>query len=125
MRKRQISPTPLSVPPSGQAWLDVDSAALVEVTSEENGFPIESALLGEKLRAGVRRTQERKLSASFSTSHNISDVSGWISRIVRIRARGSLFCVVSRRWSFISRNRASAVEFQSARVSTRDRGLRS
>jgi hypothetical protein len=46
MRKRQISPTPLSVPPSGEAWLDVDSAALVEVTSEENGYPIESALQG-------------------------------------------------------------------------------
>ena len=47
MRKRQISPTPPSVPPSGQAWLDVDRTALVEVTSEENGYPIESALLGD------------------------------------------------------------------------------
>ncbi len=45
MRKRQISPTPPSIPPSGQAWLDVDGAASVEVTSEENGYPIESALL--------------------------------------------------------------------------------
>jgi hypothetical protein len=43
MRKRQISPTPPNVSPSGPAWLDVDSAALVEVTSEENGYPIESA----------------------------------------------------------------------------------
>ena len=31
-------------PPSGQTWLDVEHTALVEVTSEENGFPIESAL---------------------------------------------------------------------------------
>ena len=46
MRKRQISPTRPSVAPSGQVWLDVDRAALVEVTSEENGYPIESALLG-------------------------------------------------------------------------------
>jgi hypothetical protein len=45
MRTRQISPTPASEPPSGQAWLDVDKVALVEVTSEENGYPIESALL--------------------------------------------------------------------------------
>jgi hypothetical protein len=45
MRKRQISPTPSSVLPSGQAWLDVDRTAVVEVTSEENGYPIESALL--------------------------------------------------------------------------------
>ncbi len=46
MRKRQISPTPASEPPSSSTWLDVEHTALVEVTSEENGFPIESALLG-------------------------------------------------------------------------------
>ena len=46
MRKRQISPTPASEPPSSSTWLDVEHKALVEVTSEENGFPIESALLG-------------------------------------------------------------------------------
>jgi len=46
MRKRQISPTPPSEPPSPSTWLDVEHKALVEVTSEENGFPIESALLG-------------------------------------------------------------------------------
>lgn len=46
MRKRQISPTPPGVAPSGPAWLDVDRTAFVEVTSEENGYPIESALLG-------------------------------------------------------------------------------
>jgi hypothetical protein len=46
MRKRQISTTPPGVVPSGQAWLDVDRTAFVEVTSEENGYPIEFALLG-------------------------------------------------------------------------------
>jgi len=50
MRKRQISPTPPSVSASGQAWLDVERMASVEVTSEENGFPIESALLGGENR---------------------------------------------------------------------------
>ena len=45
MRKRQISPTLPRVPPSGQAWLDLNRAAVVEITSEENGYPIESALL--------------------------------------------------------------------------------
>lgn len=34
MRKRQISPTPPSVPASGGAWLNVERAAVVEVTSE-------------------------------------------------------------------------------------------
>jgi hypothetical protein len=46
MRKRQISLTLSNVSPSSQAWLDVDRTAVVEVTSEENGYPIESALLG-------------------------------------------------------------------------------
>ena len=46
MRKREISPTPPSEPPSSSTWLDVEHTALVEVTSEENGYPIESALLG-------------------------------------------------------------------------------
>ena len=46
MRKRQISPTRPGVAPSGHAWLDVDRKASVEVTSEENGCPIECALLG-------------------------------------------------------------------------------
>jgi hypothetical protein len=46
MRKSQISTNPPSAPPSARAWLDVDRIALVEVTSEENGYPIESALLG-------------------------------------------------------------------------------
>jgi hypothetical protein len=46
MRKRQISPTASNVPSSGQAWLDVDRTAVVEVTSEEDSYPIESALLG-------------------------------------------------------------------------------
>jgi hypothetical protein len=45
MRKRQISPTPASEPPSSSTWLDVEHTALVEVTSEENRYPIESALL--------------------------------------------------------------------------------
>ena len=45
MRKRKISPAPLCIAPSGQAWLDVERRASVEVTSEENGYPIESALL--------------------------------------------------------------------------------
>src|SRR5215469_408349 len=44
MRKRQISSIPPNAPPSVQTWLDLDSAAVVEVTSEENGYPIESAL---------------------------------------------------------------------------------
>ena len=50
MRKRLISQTVPSPGSPAQDWLNVDRLASVEVTSEENGYPIESALLwGEKL----------------------------------------------------------------------------
>jgi hypothetical protein len=47
MRKRQILLTAQTAPPSHQAWLEIDRTASVEVTSEEEDHPIESALLGK------------------------------------------------------------------------------
>ncbi len=47
MRKHQILLTTQSTPPSDQAWLEIECTASVEVTSEEEGYPIESALLGK------------------------------------------------------------------------------
>jgi len=45
MRKR-LSTTKLKDAPSpNENWLDLDSAAVVEVTSEEKGYPVESALV--------------------------------------------------------------------------------
>jgi hypothetical protein len=46
VRKRQIAPNILTEPPSGQVWLDIDRIASVEVTSEEDGYPIEPTLIG-------------------------------------------------------------------------------
>jgi hypothetical protein len=51
VRKHLISETPRSTQPSDQGWLNLDRAASVEVTSEENGYPIESALLADETRA--------------------------------------------------------------------------
>jgi hypothetical protein len=48
MRKNQISPTLQSAEPSNQTWLDMDRNVLVEVTSEEKAYPIESALLPDE-----------------------------------------------------------------------------
>lgn len=48
MRKRQITSMPEGTRRSDPAWLDLENAALVEVTSEENGYPIESALREEQ-----------------------------------------------------------------------------
>ncbi len=44
MRKRFVPPVPHSLP-SGRNWLDLDTSASVEVTSEDKDHPIESALL--------------------------------------------------------------------------------
>jgi hypothetical protein len=48
MRKRQIISTLQSAEPFNQAWLDMDRNVLVEVTSEEKAYPIESALLPDE-----------------------------------------------------------------------------
>jgi hypothetical protein len=47
MTKRRIISTPQNPATSDEDWLDIGCAASVEVTSEETGFPIESALLAE------------------------------------------------------------------------------
>jgi hypothetical protein len=45
MRKRLITPTPETVRPGGESWLDVERAAIVEITSEDRNFPVESAFV--------------------------------------------------------------------------------
>src|ERR1700726_3436660 len=45
MRKRLITPKPQDAPSPNEDWPDLDSAAVVEVTSEEKGYPVESALV--------------------------------------------------------------------------------
>jgi len=42
MRKRLITPTPETVRPRAEGWLDVECAAIVEITSEEKDYPVES-----------------------------------------------------------------------------------
>jgi hypothetical protein len=45
MRKRLITPIPQDTPHPDTGWLDLDLAAVVEVTSEDKEHPIESALI--------------------------------------------------------------------------------
>jgi hypothetical protein len=45
-------------PPPALNWLDTDRYARVEVTSEEKGYPIESALLAESSRGCAQPTRE-------------------------------------------------------------------
>ena len=48
MRKRIISPVQEQKVDSDQNWLDLEKLAVVEVTSENDAYPIESALLPGK-----------------------------------------------------------------------------
>jgi hypothetical protein len=50
VRKRLISQTLPSPGLTAQDWLNVERLASVEVTSEEDGYPVESALLGGEKR---------------------------------------------------------------------------
>jgi hypothetical protein len=50
MRKRLITPTPESVRPRAEGWLDVERAAIVEITSAEKDFPVESVFVSGETR---------------------------------------------------------------------------
>jgi|SRR5215472_869930 len=43
MRKRLVTPTAELLGTLGEGWLDLERAAMVEVTSEDEHFPVESA----------------------------------------------------------------------------------
>ena len=64
MRKNLIAPIPQTAPAPDEGWLDLDGAALVEVTSEDKKYPVESALVpGETRgwRAAASGTQTVRL----------------------------------------------------------------
>src|ERR1700722_2983340 len=62
MRKRLITPIPQTVPLPHEGWLNLDGAAVDEVTSEEKEYPVESALIsGEMRRAADSGTQTIRL----------------------------------------------------------------
>jgi hypothetical protein len=64
MRKRLITQKPQDSSFPNEDWLDLESAAVVEVTSEKKGYPIESALVSgetEGWRAADSGTQTIRL----------------------------------------------------------------
>ena len=50
MRKRLITPSPKDAPDPDEGWLDLDRAGVVEVTSEEKEYPVETALVAGEMR---------------------------------------------------------------------------
>jgi hypothetical protein len=50
MRKRLITPTPENLRTRDEGWLDVERAAVVEVTSDDKDFPVEAAFVSGDAR---------------------------------------------------------------------------
>ncbi|MGA2920495.1 MAG: hypothetical protein ABSE28_05280 [Candidatus Sulfotelmatobacter sp.] len=50
MRKNLIAPIPQSAPVPDEGWLDLEPAAVVEVTSETKEYPVEFALVAGETR---------------------------------------------------------------------------
>jgi hypothetical protein len=64
MRKRLFTPIPQGIQSQDEGWLDLDRAASVEVTSEEEDYGIEAALVSGKTqgwRAAASGTQTIRL----------------------------------------------------------------
>jgi hypothetical protein len=64
MRKRLITPISQDAPHLDEGWLDLDRAAVVEVTSEDKDYPVEAALVSREMwgwRAGSPGTQTIRL----------------------------------------------------------------
>ncbi len=64
MRKRLITPISQDAPHLDEGWLDLDGAAVVEVTSEDKDYPVEAALVSAEMRgwrAGSPGTQTIRL----------------------------------------------------------------
>jgi hypothetical protein len=45
MRKRLINPTPETISSRGEGWLNIERAAMVEITSEEKDYPVEAVFI--------------------------------------------------------------------------------
>ena len=50
MRKRLITPTAETVRPRAEGWLDVERGAIVEITSEDKDYPVESIFVSGETR---------------------------------------------------------------------------
>jgi hypothetical protein len=75
MRKQIVRNTPKQISSSDQSWLDLDTLAQVEVTSEDAEHPIESALLpgtGSGWRAA--EPGEQKLRILFDTPRKLTRI---------------------------------------------------
>jgi hypothetical protein len=113
MRKRLISTTLEEVRPHNESWIDLDGAAVVEVTSEEEDYPIESALLLKETRGWrASRPGAQTVRVVFDEPQRLKRIALAFEEVDTRRTQEFVL-----RWSAdggqsFRRNCPSAVEFQ-------------
>src|ERR1700726_3012124 len=120
MRKRLITRTTESIRTRGEGWLDVERAAVVEVTSEDKDFPVELAFGSEDAlgwRAAAPGIQTIRL--IFDQPQRLRCISLVFEESETPRTQEFVFAVVSRERRLTQRSCAPAVEFQPTRIDTR------
>jgi hypothetical protein len=76
MRKRVITPTAETIRARGAGWLDVERAAVVEVTSEDKDFPVESAFAsGDAQGWRAASPGSQKIRLIFDHPQRLTDIS--------------------------------------------------
>ena len=76
MRKRLITPTPETVRSRGEGWLDVERAAMVEITSEHKDYPVESAFVsGEAQGWRAAETGRQTIRLVFDQPQRLKQIS--------------------------------------------------
>jgi hypothetical protein len=76
MRKRLITPTQENIRPHGESWLDVERAAVVEFTSEDQDYPVESVFnSGEALGWRAAASGNQTIRLIFDHPQNLRRVS--------------------------------------------------
>jgi hypothetical protein len=90
MRKRLMTPIPQNVPLPDEGWLNLDGAAVVEVTSEEKDYTVESAPVSGQILGW------RAADSGAQTIRLVFDESQALKRIVLVfeetEIERTLFC---------------------------------
>ncbi len=92
MRKRLIDSTPESIRTRGEGWLDIETAAVVEVTSEDPDCPVESAFVSRDERGWRAAALGNQRFGWSSISRKGSSAYRLCSRRTKLPARRSSFC---------------------------------
>ena len=76
MRKRLITPTPETGRSRSEGWLDVQRAAMVEITSEHKDYPVESAFVsGEAQGWRAAETGRQTIRLVFDQPQRLKQIS--------------------------------------------------